>query len=630
MDCKVSKADLIGGVDMPPLVEVDYSKIPEDLKAEPRWLVWKYEQRFGKWAKVPIDLQTGRYINSTDPSAWHTFDEVAYSDVGHGIGFALGNGISGVDLDDCRNPVTAELTPLAEDVLQRADSYAEVSPTGTGIKIVLRTATVQKFERTKNSSGTVEIYQSGRYFTFTGHQIGESGNEFLPDRSANLRGIYGKYIASQITESVSTPATHSPATNAELLDGVLSIGPFENENDGSKRLFVVQCRIRGLGGIETDAIPVTREYEKVYPFPRKYSDSEILRRYRDACQKVGLGSEREPDWEKWGAEPSQIGPWFQALPDFCERHSEPREIVVDGIAQCGDVVNVIAPSKFGKTFFTYQLALSVAGGSPWFGHDTKQGSVLIVDNELYADTITSRIRKVREAMRLPASVESNIFVASLRGNLVGLDELCKRLSDEQPGRFVLVILDALYRMQPKGTDENANGDITKIYNMIDQTATRLGCAIVLVHHASKGDQSRKAVTDVGSGAGAQSRAADCHLVLRPHASEGCVTMQAAIRAFPSIQPVVLKREFPLWVVDQSADPGLLRDSMRSITADDFQAWLQPGEHVKTDLIKQLATDKGLSLSTAKQIVNGAIGSRVLELVPRTNSNQKQHVKRVTE
>lgn len=330
---------------------------------------------------------------------------------------------------------------------------------------------------------------------------------------------------------------------------------------------------------------------------------------------------------KPGSAPAKLPTdWYQPFPAFSQKHSEQRETVIEGIVQRGDVANIIAPSKLGKTYYAYQLALAVASGEKWLGRETMQGPVLIVDNELHPDTITNRIRKVREAMGLPIAVEANIFVASLRGNLVGLDALCKRLEAEQPGRFVLVILDALYRMIPKGSDENANGDVKDIYNMVDKAAAKLGCATVLIHHTSKGDQSRKAVTDVGSGAGAQSRAVDCHLILRPHADEGCVVMQAAIRAFPSMPPVVLKREFPLWVVRPDADPNTLRQLRPTLSLDDFKAWLKPGEYAQSDLVEKLRSEKQLSRQGARQVIESAILSGTLELLPRVNSNHKQMVK----
>ena len=48
--------------------------------------------------------------------------------------------------------------------------------------------------------------------------------------------------------------------------------------------------------------------------------------------------------------------------------------------------------------------------------------------------------------------------------------------------------------------ENDKAAMTAIYNGLDRIAANVGAAVVLDYYASKGDQSGKAVTDVGSGA----------------------------------------------------------------------------------------------------------------------------------
>ncbi len=61
-------------------------------------------------------------------------------------------------------------------------------------------------------------------------------------------------------------------------------------------------------------------------------------------------------------------------------------------------------------------------------------------------------------------------------------------------------------MLPAGIDENDNAAMSQVYNAIDRYAEMLQASFILVHHSSKGSQSGKSVTDVGSGAGAISRA----------------------------------------------------------------------------------------------------------------------------
>jgi primase-polymerase (primpol)-like protein len=77
-------------------------------------------------------------VDCTDPATWTDYRTAAsavasvYYD---GVGFVLGDGVVGIDLDDCRDPVTGEITPEAQEIVRRLHSYTEVSPSGTGLHI---------------------------------------------------------------------------------------------------------------------------------------------------------------------------------------------------------------------------------------------------------------------------------------------------------------------------------------------------------------------------------------------------------------------------------------------------------------------------------------------------------------
>jgi hypothetical protein len=128
----------------------------------------------------------------------------------------------------------------------------------------------------------------------------------------------------------------------------------------------------------------------------------------------------------------------------------------------------------------------------------------------------------------------------------------------KPGQYKLIVLDAFYRFMPKDTDENDNGSMSQIYNHLDSLAARLGCAFALIHHSSKGNQSGKTVTDVGAGAGSQSRATDTHLVLRQHEQNDVAVLDAAVRSWPPLLPRCVRWTFPVWAPDDSLDPAELR------------------------------------------------------------------------
>lgn len=235
-----------------------------------------------------------------------------------------------------------------------------------------------------------------------------------------------------------------------------------------------------------------------------------------------------------------------------------RAPVIDGLLRRGETMNVIAPPKTGKTWFVNDLALAVATGGEWFGFKCEKGRVLLIDNELHCETSANRIARIAAARGLAIDdVADGIIVENQRGRLSSIEDFAQEIDELRPLGIKLAIVDAFYRALPRGASENDNGAVTILYNMIDAYSEALGCAFVLIHHTSKGSQSQKNITDIGSGAGAQSRAADTHLVLRPHKEPGCVVMDAAVRSFPPVAPVALRWNWPVWERDPSLDPSAL-------------------------------------------------------------------------
>lgn len=237
-----------------------------------------------------------------------------------------------------------------------------------------------------------------------------------------------------------------------------------------------------------------------------------------------------------------------------------RPYIIDGVLRQGEIANIIAASKQGKSWLADSVAVSIAMGRRLFDlYQCEQGKVLIIDNELHPEEIPWRLKEVANALAIPLDYLYNMIdIISLRGKLVDLPSLIHEIDDIQPGDYKLVILDAFYRLMPPRTDENDNGAMANLYNQLDHYATLLDAPICVIHHASKGNQSQKSVTDVGAGAGVQSRACDLHLVLRPHKEDGCVVLEAASRSSPPIDPIGLRFKFPPWYYDKSLDTRELK------------------------------------------------------------------------
>lgn len=245
---------------------------------------------------------------------------------------------------------------------------------------------------------------------------------------------------------------------------------------------------------------------------------------------------------------------------FAEMHSP----IIHGLLRVGETMNIIAPPKACKSWLASDMALAVATGRPWLDRfKTEVGDVLIIDNELHAATSAQRIPMVMSARGIdPEKVADHIFVANLRGDLRDINSLGEYFNHVIADRFKLVILDAFYRVLPSDADENDNAGMARVYNQVDRYAEMLGAAFVMIHHTSKGNQSLKSITDVGAGAGSQSRATDTHLVLRPHEEDGAIVLDAAVRSWPPLDPVCLRWHYPVWSLDESLDPSRLRVESR--------------------------------------------------------------------
>jgi putative DNA primase/helicase len=154
----------------PRVLAPDFDAVPAALRERRQWVLWRLEHKPGakKPTKVPYH-PGGGMASSVDHSTWRPFDDVraAYEAGGYaGVGYVFSpdDPFVGIDLDGCRNAETGELAPWAQTALDRFSTYAEVSPSGTGIHIIMEGALPPGGRK----RGPVECYDEGRYFTVTG------------------------------------------------------------------------------------------------------------------------------------------------------------------------------------------------------------------------------------------------------------------------------------------------------------------------------------------------------------------------------------------------------------------------------------------------------------------------------
>lgn len=179
------------------------SSIPLELRNTARWLVWwykfdGYKKDTGepKWRKVPATAEN-RWASPVDPANWTSFDD-AYdlflTGDYDGIGFAFSDDddLVGIDIDDCIT--NGKLSAAAQEVLDRIEGYAEVSPSGTGIKIFTRAA-----GSFGSKSGNFEAYSVGRYFTVTGKVL--EARTGIPTGAQDINWFLGRFMQTTVAEA---------------------------------------------------------------------------------------------------------------------------------------------------------------------------------------------------------------------------------------------------------------------------------------------------------------------------------------------------------------------------------------------------------------------------------------------
>lgn len=161
-----------------PMFGFNAEGVPDSLRGNPRWVLWRYELVKNNWQKVPLNARAGTRADSTHPATWSSFDD-ALSGLtrfpncdGAGIVFEQPGLVMGIDLDDCVD-TSGRLTPEALRIVRDLDSYTEYSPSGTGVKVFVRATKHTDRCSTSSLSGMskIEIFDDERYFTVTGHHL---------------------------------------------------------------------------------------------------------------------------------------------------------------------------------------------------------------------------------------------------------------------------------------------------------------------------------------------------------------------------------------------------------------------------------------------------------------------------
>jgi hypothetical protein len=271
-------------------------RVPQVLKDHPRWVLWKFVRRLKadgtvKWTKMPLQARDpAAPAGTTDPTTWASFEKaLAALDANagriDGLGFVLGwtagpdpCTISGIDLDDCVDD-QGQIADWARIRLEDFASYAEISPSGRGVKIFVlgcwaNGATYEALDGLgDDGKGQIEIARRDRFFTVTGDRVDDRWTDLAPG-SILLEGLHG-YIERENLgrKGPSVCAGRSPHDVGKPLprEELAGLSPLEKF---LTQLEAMRNRVTPCGDGYTACCPVHRESNPSMTF--RVEDSCLL------------------------------------------------------------------------------------------------------------------------------------------------------------------------------------------------------------------------------------------------------------------------------------------------------------------------------------------------------------------
>ena len=244
--------------------KVNFVNIPQELKTNAAFCVWKMEKRNGKLTKVPYNPKNGQLARTNDPSTFADFGTAmkAYAMGGWaGIGFRVSEGIGAIDIDHCiredgsLNDVAASVTALFQD------AYFERSPSGTGLRGFFQLSPDFAYDKTvyyvNNRKYGLEVYLPGttnRFVTVTGDVFQEgtvSRNDealqsaldtFMRRKTASKPGFKGTPVSYFTDQQVILHAMNSKSGEKfkDLYEGRWQ-GYFGSHSDADMALVSMLC-----------------------------------------------------------------------------------------------------------------------------------------------------------------------------------------------------------------------------------------------------------------------------------------------------------------------------------------------------------------------------------------------------
>lgn len=331
----------------------------------------------------------------------------------------------------------------------------------------------------------------------------------LPTKKENCEAEIAKYQAfAKDRNVIITPDNDDKGRNfAERLAAELS--------DVAKTLKVVDLK---------SAVPELKEKGDISDVIEMYGKEKTLQLFSELVVNT-------PEWVPFTAPEEDIFAefGFYSVPDLTEEERKPPEFIIDGMIPVGMTVLAGAP-KIRKSFLALQMAISVAKGTTFFGHNTHQCDVAYLDLEGSKSRISSRTDRMSE--KIPKNVHVTNFTDEetkkwklADGSLINK---IRKLHRQKPTiKFFIIDTYSRARGNFRAGGANAYDADVSLLEPVQRMAMEENISILFVHHDSKGAGFKSDSFERVSGSMGITGSADCviNMIAEGKRSDGKATFE---------------------------------------------------------------------------------------------------------
>lgn len=514
------------GADSQTILDPQLAHIPVTLKAYSKhwapWVaIWNIER--GKFDKIPRSAKAPSFGVSTR-KAWWPFDEAVEGFKGLSLAYLGGVGFNmthvrdlvGIDLDRC---VASDGTidKWAREIVDRADSYAERSPSGNGLRIFL-TGTVPG-DWTNHERG-VEVYAGNapRFLTVTGARLDGCPKDVQLAPEGFIAWLEKTHKPVR-TETKPAPDTEMPdlLDEAELpsLDALnlpehalafLRDGEVPSHGDGSRALTAATRALYEAGHDDAAVLSLLQHNPHAWDVALRHrhqdEDRALEYLWKHHCQiQSAKATATEDDFEALPDENVKpvLLPNITPYSVFCANVEAPR-YVWHHVLQYGCLYGLTAKWGHGKTAVMLTVAVHAATGQSLGRHPVEKCRVLYLCGENPADVQLRAIAIAQHFEISPEELNAQIYFTRRPFAIDDPRQLNTFIEDAlQYGPFGLVVIDT-GPAHSAADEENDNREMHALAMAMRKLMEPLGMpATVALMHPTK-DAAKDNLQPRGGGA----------------------------------------------------------------------------------------------------------------------------------